>query len=78
MTNDDDKYLSRPGFEPGTLRLQAPVDTNETSGPATQHVTSLNQHWTSLNQHRPTAVQAKRQILPFAFEEQHSDPENPG
>ena len=32
--NHDDKYLSRPGFEPGTPRLQAPVDTNELSGPA--------------------------------------------
>ena len=34
MHNHDDKYPSRPGFEPGTLRLQAPVDTNEPSGPA--------------------------------------------
>ena len=24
--NHDDKYPTRPGFEPGTLRLQAPVD----------------------------------------------------
>ena len=31
MHNHDDKYPSRPGFEPGTLRLQAPVDTNEPS-----------------------------------------------
>ena len=30
----DDKYPSRPGFEPGTLSLQVPVDTNEPSGPA--------------------------------------------
>ena len=30
----DDKYPRRPGLEPGTLRLQAPVDTNEPSGPA--------------------------------------------
>ena len=30
----DDKYPSRPRFEPGTPRLQAPVDTNEPSGPA--------------------------------------------
>ena len=30
----DDKYPSRPGLEPGTPRLQAPVDTNEPSGPA--------------------------------------------
>ena len=34
MHNYDDKYLSRPGFEPDTPRLQAPVDTNEPSGPA--------------------------------------------
>ena len=32
MHNHDDKYRSRPGFEPGTPRLQAPVDTNEPSG----------------------------------------------
>ena len=32
--NDHDKYPSRPGFEPSTSRLQAPVDTNEPSGPA--------------------------------------------
>ena len=34
MHNHDDKYPSRPRFEPGTPRLQAPVDTNEPSGPA--------------------------------------------
>ena len=33
MHNQDDKYPSRPGFEPGTPRLQAPVDTNDPSGP---------------------------------------------
>ena len=32
--NHDDKYPARPGFEPGTSRLQAPVATNEPSGPA--------------------------------------------
>ena len=32
--NHDDKYPARPGFEPGTSRLQAPVDTNELLGPA--------------------------------------------
>ena len=31
MHNNNDKYPSRPGFEPGTSRLQAPVDTNEPS-----------------------------------------------
>ena len=34
MQNHDDKYPARPGFEPGTSRLQAPVDTSELSGPA--------------------------------------------
>ena len=33
MHNHDDKYPSRPGFEPGTPRLKAPVDTNKPSGP---------------------------------------------
>ena len=28
MHNHNDKYPFRPGFEPGTPRLQAPVDTN--------------------------------------------------
>ena len=32
MHNQDDKYPVRPGFEPGTSRLQAPGDTNEPSG----------------------------------------------
>ena len=35
MHNHDDKYPSRSGFEPGTPKLQAPVDTNEPSGPDT-------------------------------------------
>ena len=34
MHNHDDKYPARPGYEPGTSRLQAPVDTNEPSGSA--------------------------------------------
>ena len=34
MHNHYDKYPSRPGFEPGTPRLQTAVDTNEPSGPA--------------------------------------------
>ena len=34
MHKHDDKNPSRPGFEPGTLRSQTPVDTNEPSGPA--------------------------------------------
>ena len=32
MHNHYDKFPSRPGFEPGTPRLQAPVDTNQPSG----------------------------------------------
>ena len=32
--NHDDKYPARPVFEHGTCRLQAPVDTNEPSGSA--------------------------------------------
>ena len=34
MHNHDDKYPARPGFEPGTSRLQAPVNTNEPPGSA--------------------------------------------
>ena len=34
MHNHDVKYPARPGFEPGTSRLQAPFDTYEPSGPA--------------------------------------------
>ena len=34
MHNHDDKYPARPRFEPGTSRLQAPVDTNVPSGTA--------------------------------------------
>ena len=44
MHNHDDKYPSRPGFEPGTPRLQAPVDTNEPSGPATHCILPVG--WT--------------------------------
>ena len=32
MRDHDENYLGRPGFEHGTSRLQAPVDTNELSG----------------------------------------------
>ena len=34
MHNLDDKYPALTGFEPGTSRLQARVDTNEPLGPA--------------------------------------------
>ena len=34
MHNHDDKYPSRPGFEPSTSSFETPVDTNEPSGPA--------------------------------------------
>ena len=37
MHNYDDKYPARPGFEPGTSRLRAPVDTNESSVPVHRH-----------------------------------------
>ena len=40
----DDKYPSRPGFEPGTPRLQAPVDTNEPSVPAAADVRLIGVH----------------------------------
>ena len=40
MQSHDDKYPSRPGFEPGTPRLQAPVDTNEPLGPARNNTMS--------------------------------------
>ena len=46
MHNHDDKYPSRPGLEPGTPRLQAPVDTKKPSGPATHTITpSLNNNF---------------------------------
>ena len=32
MHSHNDNYPSRPGFELGTSRLQAPVDTNDPSG----------------------------------------------
>ena len=34
MHNHADKYPARPGFEPGTSTLQAPVDTNKPWGAA--------------------------------------------
>ena len=50
MHNHDDKYPARPGFEPGTCRLQAPVDTNEHTTckeiiQQTSYIPSLKQHW---------------------------------
>ena len=41
MHNHDDKYPSRSGFEPGTPRLQALVDTNEPSGPAIRNTNAI-------------------------------------
>ena len=38
MYNHDDKYPARPGLEPGTSGLQAPVDTREQSEPAMHNV----------------------------------------
>ena len=37
MYSHDVKYQSRPRLEPGTSRLQAPVNTNEPSEPAIYH-----------------------------------------
>ena len=37
MHSLDDKQPNRAGFEPGTPRLQAPVDTNEPSKQAGKH-----------------------------------------
>ena len=45
----DDKYPSRPGFEPGTLMWQAPVDTNEPLGPATLGLYFVCLRWCHLN-----------------------------
>ena len=38
MHSHDDKYPARPGFESGTSRLHAQVDTNEPSGPARESI----------------------------------------
>ena len=45
MHSHDDKYPPRPGFEPGTPRLQAPVDTNEPSGPATRLEKTMQRYY---------------------------------
>ena len=50
MHNHDNKYPARPGFEPGTSRLQAPVDTNEPVYPA--NTTHLRNMYTMLDQRR--------------------------
>ena len=44
MYNHDDKYPARPGFKPDrpTSRLQAPVDTNEPSGPVISGSNQVN------------------------------------
>ena len=42
MHSPDDKYPSRPGFEPRSPRLQAPVDTNEPLGPASLLIHSIS------------------------------------
>ena len=38
MHNLEDKSPARTGFEPGTSRPQAPIDTNELSGTALRYV----------------------------------------
>ena len=40
--HDDNLYPSQPGFEPGTPKLQAPVDTNEPSRPALKRLRKNN------------------------------------
>ena len=47
MHNHDDKYPARPGFEPGTYRLQAQVDTNETWGSARHSTVNENLTYTA-------------------------------
>ena len=44
MHNHEDKYSNRLGFEPGTLRLQTPVDTNKPSGPACKILYQVDNH----------------------------------
>ena len=44
MHNHDDKYPARPGFKPDFPRLQAPVDTNEPSGPAQRRINNTCRH----------------------------------
>ena len=60
MHNYDDKYPAGSVFEPVTSKLQAPVDTNEPSGPAnslTHSLTGSSQMiWFAPNDH---LVQAK-------------------
>ena len=41
MYTSYDKCSTRPGFEPGTSRLQAPVDMNEPSGPAMSQLEAM-------------------------------------
>ena len=47
MHNHDDKYPVRPGFDPGTSRLQALVDTNEPSRPAYTADSKYSRHHSS-------------------------------
>ena len=47
MHNHDDKYPARPGFEPGTSRLQAPVDRNEPYGSARPNTVNENLTYTA-------------------------------
>ena len=49
MHNHDDKYPTRPGFEPGTSWLQAPVDTNEPLGTPRWYKTVTSWSYTYLD-----------------------------
>ena len=62
MHNHDDKYPARPGFEPGTPRLQAPVDTNKPSEPA-QQTLPFSARGPSLDVRSDVCRHGRRQIL---------------
>ena len=53
MHNHDDKYPYRPGFEPGTSRLQAQVDTNEPSGSVRDPQLQVGENYSFLFNLRP-------------------------
>ena len=57
MHSHDDKYPYLPGLEPGTPRLQAPVDTNEPSGPAHNIMKQMkNKHYSYLQEQLLTCI----------------------
>ena len=57
MHSHDDKYPYLPGFEPGTPRLQAPVDMNEPSWPAHNIMKQMkNEHYSYLQEPLLTCI----------------------